>query len=285
MKKILSYLIPAVILVGIFGGIALKLKKNKTVAEERVFHFNPEETPVLADSILSKTASSDADDLVFTGTFEPFRETKISAEIQGKINHISVDAGSIVTKGQTLVQLDDALLQLQLQSVEVQIEGLTADVNRYSILAKADAVQGVQLEKAQLGLKSAQIQRATIQEQINKSAIKAPFGGVIFAKLNEVGGFAAPGVPLVHLLEIDQMKFTVNVAENDLKYFKIGQSHNITADVFPDKKIMGKVSIIAGKANVGNGFPVQFTVNNFPNHALRAGMFGKIELSSIDQRL
>jgi membrane fusion protein (multidrug efflux system) len=38
----------------------------------------------------------------------------------------------------------------------VQIEGLEADVNRYTILAKADAIQGVQLEKAVLGLKSAE---------------------------------------------------------------------------------------------------------------------------------
>jgi membrane fusion protein (multidrug efflux system) len=233
----------------------------------------------LTEKTPPQTTLTAAGDLVFTGIFEPNRETKISAEMQGKINQIMVDAGSAVTKGQTLVQLDDALLQLQLQSVGVQIEGLTADVNRFSILTKADAVQGVQLEKAQLGLKSAQVQRATIQEQINKTTIKAPFDGVVFAKLNEVGGFAAPGVPLLHILEIGQMKFTINVPENDLRYFKIGQSHEIVADVFPDKKRVGKVSLIASKANLGNSFPVQFTVNNFSNHALRAGMFGKIELT------
>ncbi|MBK8191888.1 MAG: efflux RND transporter periplasmic adaptor subunit [Lewinellaceae bacterium] len=279
MKKIFSYLIPAVILIGIFGGIAYKLKKNKATAEARVFQNDPAETPVLTEKTPPQTTLTAAGDLVFTGIFEPNRETKISAEVQGKINQIMVDAGSAVTKGQTLVQLDDALLQLQLQSVGVQIEGLTAEVNRFSILTKADAVQGVQLEKAQLGLKSAQVQRATIQEQINKTTIKAPFDGVVFAKLNEVGGFAAPGVPLLHILEIGQMKFTINVPENDLRYFKIGQSHEIVADVFPDKKRVGKVSLIASKANLGNSFPVQFTVNNFSNHALRAGMFGKIELT------
>lgn len=278
MKKIFSYLLPAVIVMAIWGGIALKLKQNKAISEERVYHHNPAETPDLTEKSVSPTTENEVGDLVFTGTFEPFRETKISAETQGKINQINVDAGSTVTKGQSLVQLDNALLQLQLQSVDVQIEGLTADVNRYSILAKADAVQGIQLEKAQLGLKSAQVQRATIMEQISKTTIKAPFSGVVYAKLNEVGGFAAPGVPLLHLLDIGQLKFTINVAENDLQYFKIGQSHEIIADVFPDKKIMGKVSLIASKANMGNSFPIQFTVNNFSNHALRAGMFGKVQL-------
>lgn len=277
MKKILSYLIPAIILVVIFGGIAFKLKKNKAISEERVFHSEPAEAAAPISSGVA-TTPKETSALLFTGTFEPNRETKISAETAGKINQITVDAGSIVSKGQTLVQLDHSLLRLQLESLDVQIEGLSADVNRYSILAKADAVQGVQLEKAVLGMKAAQVQRATILEQIAKTTIKAPFGGVVYAKLNEVGGFAAPGVPLLHLLEISPLKFTINVPESDLKYFSIGQTYNITADAFPEKRLSGKVSMIASKANLGNSFPVQFTVNNFSNHALRAGMFGKIEL-------
>ena len=281
MKKILSYLIPAIILMGIFGGIAMKLKKNKAISEERVYQFDPAQVAATTSGQTTTTApQTEADNLVFTGTFEPNRETKVSAEIQGKINQITVDAGSIVSKGQTLVYLDDALLRLQLEAADVQIEGLTADVNRYSILAKADAIQAVQLEKSELGLKSAKVQRATILEQINKTTIKAPFNGVVLAKMNEVGGFAAPGVPLLHIVEIDPLKFTINVPEGDLKYFKTGQTHAITADVFPEKNLTGKVSMIASKANLGSSFPVQFTVNNFSNHALRAGMFGKIELST-----
>ena len=93
--------------------------------------------------------------------------------------------------------MDNSLLKLQLQTVEVQIEGLQDDVNRYTILTEADAVQGVQLEKAKLGLKSAKVQKATLQEQINKTTIKAPFSGVVTAKLSEIGAFAAPGVPLL----------------------------------------------------------------------------------------
>lgn len=280
MKKILSYLIPAVILTGILGGIALKLKNNKTVAEARVYHYTPPENSVPAREASPATIQTPANGLLFTGMFEPFRETKISAEIQGKINRITVDAGSTVTTGQTLVLLDDALLQLQLQATDVQIEGLRADVNRYTILAKADAVQGVQLEKAQLGLKSALVQRKTIEEQISKTAIKAPFDGVVYSKLNELGGFAAPGVPLLHILDIGQLKFTINVPEKDLKHFKIGQPYDVVADAVPEKKLRGTVSMIAGKANMGNSFPVQLTVNNFSNHTLRAGMFGKIELSN-----
>lgn len=278
MKKILSYLIPAVILIGIFGGIALKLRENKAISEARVYHQPPADTPALDRDAVEPLPAAATDDRQFTGVFEANRETKISAEVQGKINQIMVDAGSVVSKGQTLVQLDNSLLQLQLQSVDVQIEGLTADVNRYSVLVKADAIQGVQLEKAQLGLKSAQVQRATIQEQIRKTTIKSPFNGIVFARLSGEGSFAAPGVPLLHILDVGQLKFTINVPENDLRYFKLGQSHEVIADAFPDKPLSGKVSLIASKANAGNSFTVQLTLKNLPNYALRVGMFGKITL-------
>ncbi len=281
MRRICGYLIPAIILIGIFAGIVFKLKSNKKTAQERIYQFDKSEVvPFKNDSTVLALPNTADGALQLTGTFEPYRDTKISAELQGKINRVFVDAGSIISQGETLIQLDNALLQLQLQSIDVQIQGFQADVNRYSILAKADAVQGIQLEKAELGLKSAQIQQATVQEQINKTTIKAPFGGVVTAKLSEAGAFAAPGVPLVQIIDISKLKFTINVPEKDLKHFQMGRNYTIVADAYPDTKLSGRVIMIGSKANIGNSFPVQFLVQNLKNQALKAGMFGNITIQT-----
>lgn len=121
MKKTLLYVLSAVVLINILGGIAFKLKQNKAISEERVFHYEAPETPARTQEGAEPSPPSEVGNLIFTGTFEAFRESRISAEMQGKINSITVDAGSVVSRGQTLVQLDDALLQLQLQSVDVQM--------------------------------------------------------------------------------------------------------------------------------------------------------------------
>lgn len=281
MKQLFRYLIPAIILIGILAGVAYKLRSNKKTAQERVYQFDKSEVvPFKNDSTVLASPKTANSALQLTGIFEPNRDTKISAELQGKINRVLVDAGSVVSQGQTLIQLDNSLLQLQLQSIEVQIQGFQADVNRYTILAKADAVQGVQLEKSELGLKSAQIQRATVQEQINKTTIKAPFAGVVTAKLSEAGAFAAPGVPLLQIIDISKLKFTVNVPEKDLKHFQMGRNYTIVADAYPDTKLSGKVIMIGSKANVGNSFPVQFLVQNLKNMGLKAGMFGNVTIQT-----
>ena len=277
MKKII-WIIAGVALIGL---VMFKLVSNKKTTENRVYQYDKEKPITVSVDTIRLQNIVDVGN--YTGTFEPNKETKISADIQGKIIAVLVDIGSYVSKGQTLIQLDNSLLKLQLQTVEVQIEGLEDDVKRYTILTEADAVQGVQLEKARLGLKSAKIQRATLLEQISKTSIKAPFNGVVTAKLNEEGGFAAPGVPLLQITDISTLRFTVNVPENDLVKFQNNQTYKINADVYPDISLSGKVSMIGSKANMGNSFPIQFQVANTKNLSIKSGMFGKVNLSETKQ--
>lgn len=305
-------------IIGIVAGIAViglvvfKLKSNKEKTQSKVYQYEKEQAIHVETEII--TLQNMGNGISFSGTFEPNRESKLSAEQQGKINAFYVDLGSIVSKGQRLVQLDNALLQQQLNNIEVQlqnaktefdvqlkaneiqIEGLKQDVNRYTILAGADAIQGVQLEKAVMqlsiaenqrtsilnksGIKTAEAQRKNIIEQIRKTSIVAPFDGVITAKLSEIGSFAAPGVPLLQLSEIGTLRFTINVPEKDLLHFNLGKSYKINADVLPDVTLSGKISMIGSKANIGSSFPVQFLVKNVSNYIVKAGMFGTVNIST-----
>jgi RND family efflux transporter MFP subunit len=278
MKKVLYIIIP----LALIAIVVIKLKSNKEIVKDKVYQYDKEQAiHVQVDTIKSELIGAE---FAYSGTFEPNKETKLSAEIQGKINDVLVDVGTFVTKGQSLIQLDNSLLKLQLQSAEVQVEGLEADVKRFTVLANADAVQGVQLEKAELGLKSAKVQRATLLEQINKTTIKAPFNGVVTAKLTEEGAFAAPGVPLLQITDISVLKFSVNVSENDLSSFQLNQTFSINADAYSDVLLSGKATMIGSKANMGSSFPVQFIVNNTSDLKIKSGMFGKVNLKSENQK-
>ncbi len=277
IKKSLYIIIP----LALIAIVVIRLKSNKEIAQQKIYQFNKEQAiNIEAYTIKNENLN---EQLLLSGTFEPNKETKISTEIQGKINEIFVDAGSFVKKGQMVVQIDNSLLKLQLQTIDVQIEGLEADVKRYTILANADAIQGVQLEKATLGLRSAKVQRALLVEQINKTTIKAPFDGVVTSKLTEVGAFAAPGIPLIQVTDIALLKFTVNTPENNLRDIQVNQSYSITTDAFPEISLTGKATLIGSKANVGNSFPVQFTVNNTTDLKIKSGMFGKVILKNDNQ--
>lgn len=307
-KKILYVLIP-LILVGL---MMFKLKNNKAKTENKVYQYDKNQPLNVETQKISLQTIDEA--FSYSGNFEPNRESKLSAELQGKINAIYCDAGSYVAQGQKLIQLDAALLQQQLNAInvqiqnakaeyevqlkanQIQIDALKADVKRFTILAQNDAIQGVQLEKAQQqletvenqriailnqsGLKTAEAQKASIEEQLKKTVIYAPFSGVITTKLSEIGAFAAPAVPLLQLTDISTLKFTVNVAEKELAQFHIGQIFPISLEALPDTKLQGKITMIGSKSNIGNSFPVQFTLANTKDAKVKAGMFGKVDLQS-----
>ncbi len=274
----LKKIIYIVVALGLIALTVYKLKSNKQKTQNRVYQYNKEQA-INVQAITLKLESA-KNDISYPGTFEPNKETKISADIQGKINSVLIDVGSYVRKGQTLIQLDNALLKLQLQTAEIQIEGLEADVKRYTILSNADAIQGVQLEKSELALKSAMVQRATLIEQINKTSIVAPFGGIVTAKLTEEGAFAALGIPLLQITDISTLKFTVNVPEQELSQFKTNQIFSLAADAYPETKLSGKVIMTGSKANMGNSFPVQFSVNNITDLKIKSGMFGQVQVKA-----
>jgi RND family efflux transporter MFP subunit len=176
--------------------------------------------------------------------------------------------------------LDNSLLKLQLQSVDIQVEGLEADVKRFTVLVNADAIQGVQLEKSVLGLKSAKVQRATLLEQINKTTVVAPFNGIVTAKLTEEGAYAAPGVPLLQITDISLLKFTINVPEYELNQFNQNQIYLLTSDAYSEILLSGKLTMKGSKANIGNSFPLQFSVNNTSDLKIKSGMFGKVKIKT-----
>lgn len=274
MKRLI-WIIPTIAILAL---VVIKLVSNKKATQEKVYQYDKEQAiSVETQKISLENIEAES---TYTGTFEPNKEVKISAENQAKINRFHVDLGDHVKKGQSLIQLDNSLLQIQLEAVEVQIEGFEKDVVRYTALAKADAIQGIQLEKAELGLKAARVQKANLQEQINKTNIRAAFDGIITAKLSEVGAFAAPGIPLVQLTDISKLKFTIQIPENEVKHFKEGQNYRLKADALPEIQLLGHLKMIGSKANIGNSYPLEFEIENTEDLAIKSGMFGKVFLEA-----
>ncbi len=280
MKMNKKKIIGVVVALALLALVVFQLADNKQTTESRVYQYDKEK-PILVetDTIRVKKLSESSN---LTGVFVANRETRLSAETQGKVNRVYVDIGSVVKKGQKIIQLDNSLLQLQLDAAKVKIEELEADVERYTVLADADAIQGVKLEKTMLGLRSAKIQKATLEKQIEKTSIIVPFSGVVTAKLTEVGAFAAPGIPLIQITDLDSLRFTVNVSEQSMTKFRENEEVAIRVDLFPNIELTGIVTMIGSKANMGNNFPIQVKVSNTKQREIKAGMFGKINLTGGD---
>lgn len=272
MKKIIGILV----LVGIVAIIVLQLRSNKKIVENRVYTYNKEaQIPVFAEVIGDNKTNSNRK---LSGSFEAGNELKISAETQGRITKIYVSEGDHIKKGQTLIKIDDALLQLKLKGINTKISGLEKDLERYRVLTQEDVIQSVKLEKTELALEGAETEKSTILEQISKTTVKAPFSGVVTMQFCEIGSFAAPAMPLIEITNISQLKFTLNVPENDIQFFQKDIKYQVISDAYPNEKIDVTWLQTSSKGNFGNSFKVEFLVEN-PDNKIKSKMFGNLYFS------
>ena len=96
----------------------------------------------------------------------------------------------------------------------------------------------------------------------------------------EPGSYVNPGSAMFEIVNISSLKLRVEVDENQIVRFKVGDVIKVKASVYPDKEFVGKISFIAPKATASLNFPVDIQVSNSKANELKAGMYGTAVFSS-----
>ena len=278
MRRIL---IISAISIGLVALIVVKLLSNKEKVAGKIY-IHDTTAPILVEDTLPGMHSFE-NSLSFMGTFEPIRQNSIGSDASGKIVQIAVKEGDYVTAGQVLAKVDNEYLLLQLQNLEVTIEGQKKDDQRFTTLSASQAIPEVQAEKNRLALESLEIQKKQLQKQINSTSIKAPFSGVISKKFIDLGSVVGPGVPLFEITDISSLKLTVYVPEAEIMKFSKAQKVNVGADIYADRRFDGTISNIAVQADKSHNFAVQVTVSN-ANKELMAGMYGNMSVANQESK-
>ena len=276
-KSLLAGIAIGLVLIGL---VVMRLSANKKSVEEKIY-IPDVDAPVLVE-VEKPTWFTFQDEFSYLGTFDPFRQNLIGSEANGKVISIAVEEGDKVGQGSIIAQLDNELLQLQIDALQVNMEGQQKDDDRYTTLSNQNAAPAVQAEKAKLGIKAAQIQLKQLQKQVNATTIKAPFSGVITKKMIDLGSVIGAGSPVVEITDISKLKLTVSIPERDIQKFKLNQSIQISSEQLSGT-VTGKITNMAVQADKSHNFKVQITVNN-PEMQLRAGMYGSATLHS-DQKV
>lgn len=174
----------------------------------------------------------------------PYRESfdaRLSGEVQrivaapfdGYIDAAPIRSGDTVSEGQTLVTLDDTTYQLdrlKWLGEAARIDGLYQDA-----LAKRDRSE-INILAAQRS--QAQAQLDLVEQQIARSAIKAPFAGlVVSGDLSQrLGGIVNAGDELFVLAPLDRFRLDMRVKESRIADLEVGQTGSLLLPAFPGER-------------------------------------------------
>ncbi len=156
----------------------------------------------------------------------PQNDSKINAEVTAKIIDIPVRVGQVVDKGAVLVRLQDADFALILQREEAALKSLEARIElaRYQLqraqtLSKQQAVAEELLKQRETELavllaekigQQAALQQA--KRDVEKCTVRAPFQAIISDKFAQVGELAAPGTPMLRIIDAEHSEVSAKLS-------------------------------------------------------------------------
>ncbi|MCF8278020.1 MAG: efflux RND transporter periplasmic adaptor subunit [Flavobacteriales bacterium] len=154
------------------------------------------------------------------GSLEAVEQANISPEQGGQIKQILVKEGDRVTAGATLATLNVSVFQTSLQEIDNGIELAQTVFDRQARLWEQKIGSEIQYLEAKNRLESAQKKRETLVAQMAMSTVKAPFAGVVDRIYQKEGELAAPGLPMLTLVNMSEMKVKADVSENYVQSVK-----------------------------------------------------------------
>lgn len=208
----------------------------------------------------------------YSGTIEETVGSSLSFSVAGTIKSIHVATGSRVSKGQLIATVDDATLRNSYDMAATTLRQATDAYNRMKQLHDAGSLPEIKWIEAQSQLEQAQSAERISKKNLADSRLYAPFSGVIAEKNAEVGQNALPGVPVVKLVQVAQVKVKIAVPENEISRFKNGQQLSVTVAALGGKSFQGRVTEIGVEANpMTRSYEVKALLAN-PSGELMPGM-------------
>jgi len=209
--------------------------------------------------------------LELTGNTTAFNKVELVARVQGFLDKVGYKDGDKVAAGTTLFEIERAPYETSLQIAEAsraQQEALLvqaeAEFNRQLALQQRQVASEARLEEsrskrdstvAALEQAKGQVQQAKIN--LGYTEIKAPFAGVVTARLVDPGSLVGAGGPtkLATIVQIDPIYVNFNVNEQQVLQIRDQlRSQGLTV------KDLGPIPVEVG-LQTDTGFPHKGVIN------------------------
>jgi len=233
----------------------------------------------------------------YPGVVVALSEVELRAQVGGYITGISVRDGQKVTKGQKLYEIDRTnylaayrAAQADLQVAKSNQAKMKKDADRYTALAKQEAIAKQRVDYAMTDLanatsqvSAAQAALAVADANLKRSVIVSPITGTIGISLVKLGALVSPGTTLLNTVSTnDPIAVDISINQGDIPRFMALQKNpksTVADSVFSvqlqdqkEYKMQGKIVAIDRAVNPGTG-TIKVRIS-FPNSSglLLSGM-------------
>lgn len=227
----------------------------------------------------------------FPARVQAEESAQLSTRLMGQIEQLNVDAGDRVRKGQVLAVIRSTDLQANLERVKAQqrqaeaaMRNAQKDYERMGRLFAQKSATQKQLdditthyEAMKANVEALKQAEREVNVNLGYASIRAPFDGVVTAKMAQSGDMANPGMPLLTLSSAGRYKVVAQVPEQEVGTFRSGQAVGIYVDAL-GRELPGTIDKVvpSGRYNAGQ-FEVSVRLGQQPEQ-LTDGLYARMSV-------
>ena len=179
-----------------------------------------------------------------TGRIDAVQAVELRSDEQGRITALLFHEGQYVTKGASLVKIDDAMLRAQAERADADRDLAQQQLARVRRLREQNAAPPADLERVEAAARSANAALSLLQLQIARSVVRAPFSGVVGQRFVSVGDYVTSSSPLLTLQTVDPQRAVIEVPERHATSLHLGQTVDFSVAAEPQRKFAARVDFI-----------------------------------------
>jgi membrane fusion protein, multidrug efflux system len=208
------------------------------------------------------------------------QDVTIAAEESGVIRVLHVEKGTVVTAGQPIAKVDDAVLRAESDraSSEAQLAR-----ERYERQRRLWEDEGVGSEIAYLeakhGAEMAEANARVLASRLDRTTIKAPIDGIFDARYIEIGTMVNAGTEIGRIVDHETVKVVAGVPERFAGEIRTGADARIALDVLGGRQFEGLIEFVGAAVHENNRtFAIEVSVPN-PNGDIKPGMVSQVQVA------
>ncbi|WP_461077797.1 efflux RND transporter periplasmic adaptor subunit [Spirosoma flavus] len=215
------------------------------------------------------------------GTIDAKNNVQVSPKSGGVVTAVYVREGDQVRAGQPIAKVDDQLLRESVEEVKTQLSLANTVFEKQAALWKQQIGTEIQYLQAKNNKESLERRLSTLNAQIGQSTVTAPISGVVDHVMVKVGQSAMPGMGLVQVVNLSQLKVVAKVADTYSGSVRKGDAIQVE---FPDlnRKLSSKISFVATTVDPATRtFTIEAPLPS--DNALKPNMLARVKINDQTQ--
>ena len=214
-----------------------------------------------------------------TGVVQAMNDVMVSAEEGGVVVRIARDKGRAIRAGETILQLNDAVLRAQVATATAQSELAEEVWQRRRKLYEEDGI-GSELSylEAKYAAEQARGSLDALEERLARTTVRAPISGTLEARFVEVGTMVSPGTPVARIVHTGSIKIQAGVPERYALDVARGAGATVRFGVLSGRSFESSVTYAGATVDAqSRTFPVELVLPN-PEGRIKPEMIADVEI-------